>query len=406
MNVLTLNPGSSSLRFKLLRTDPHGEHADVACLASGAVAGLGSEARARAGLGLETGEMQHVRARDHGEATAWALEWLGAQDGADRLDCIDAVGIRVVHGGGQECAGLLATPDVESGLERLTPLAPLHTQASLETLRCARRSLPSGLPIAAVFDTAFHADMPEVARTYALPSELAERHRIRRFGFHGIAVASVVEQHAQSSPDRSREERVVVAHLGSGASVTAVRSGRSIDTSMGFSPLEGLVMATRSGDIDPSLVSYLASAEGTSADDIVMRLNQNSGLLGISGCTSDMREIERLRAKGDPRATLAFDLFTYRAKKHLAAMIATVDGVDTVLFSGGVGENSAAVRAAICSGMAWCGIVVDPALNAAPARDARKISSSASPVGVYVIPADEERIIARTTSSLVAKEHN
>lgn len=406
MNVLALNPGSSSLRFKLLRISPQEEDGAGACLASGSVAGLGSHARARAGLGLETREIRQVQAPDHGEAAAWALDWLNAQSVASRLDPIDGVGIRVVHGGEHESVGILVTSEVESRLERLSPLAPLHTDASLATLRCARRILPSGLPIAAVFDTAFHANMPEVARTYALPSGLAERHGIRRFGFHGIAVASVLEQHAKSFEDRSTEQRVVVLHLGGGASVTAVRSGRSIDTSMGFSPLEGLVMATRSGDIDPSLIPYLAGAERTTADDIVIRLNKNSGLLGVSGCTTDMREIERLREGGDRRATLAFDLFIYRAKKHLAAMIATLSGVDAVLFSGGVGENSASVRAAICSGMAWCGIVVDPVLNAEPVRGARKISRSASSVGVYVVPADEEQIIARTTSSLVAQEHS
>ncbi|TAJ19875.1 MAG: acetate kinase, partial [Dehalococcoidia bacterium] len=257
------------------------------------------------------------------------------------------------------------------------------------------------LPIAAVFDTAFHVDMPASARTYAIPHELTQRHGIRRFGFHGIAITSVLAEYAHRTGAHAADQRLVVLHLGSGASVTAIRGARGIDTSMGFSPLEGLVMATRSGDLDPSLIPYLARAEHTTADEVVRCLNQRSGLLGISGRSGDMREIEQLRNGGDPRASLAFDLFAYRAKKHLAGMIAALGGVDAVLFSGGIGENSAAARAAVCCGMEWCGVAIDASLNAQPARSGGRISPAEARVGIHVVPADEERIIARETCSLV-----
>lgn len=409
MNVLALNPGSSSLRFQLLRIAEAGvgrtEADEPECLATGSIAALGPHARARAGLGRELRETPGITADDHEAAAVWAFDWLAIQDwtGVGGAAPIDAVGVRVVHGGLGEGAGTLVTPAVEVELEREAALAPLHGAGSLASIRRARRALPDGSPIVAVSDGAFHAGMPEVARTYALPLELAERHGIRRFGFHGLAITSVLEQHARSQAARGRErdQRIVVLHLGSGASVTATRGGRSVDTSMGFSPLEGLVMATRSGDLDPALIPHLARAEKTSADEVVRWLNERSGLLGISGRSGDMRALERLQADGDPRAKLAFDLFCYRAKKYLAAMIATLGGVDAVCFSGGIGENSAAVRAAVCSGMEWCGIVLDAARNEEPARSHGEIAAPEAPVGVHVVPADEERVIARETCALL-----
>jgi acetate kinase len=402
MNVLALNPGSSSLRFKLVSVVPDEECSEHACLASGSVASIGPVAHARVGLGLEQRDVPNVRARDHGEAAAWVLDWLAEQAGAARLDNIDAVGVRVVHGGAQEGACILVTPSVEQQLEQLGSLAPLHNEGSLATIHEAARRLLDRPPIVAVFDTAFHADMPEVARTYALPHELTQRHGIRRFGFHGIAITSVLEGYAHRAKAHASDQRLVVLHLGSGASITAVRGGRGVDTSMGFSPLEGLVMATRSGDLDPSLVPYLARAERATPDEVVNWLNERSGLLGISGRSGDMREIERLRDVGDPRASLAFDLFAYRAKKHMAGMIAVLGGVDAVLFSGGIGENSAAARAAICTGMEWCGIAIDAPLNAQPRRSDGRISAADARVGIHVMAADEERIIARETYSLLA----
>ena len=401
MRVLALNPGSSSLRFKLLRSEAARSDDPPEALASGSVAAIGPHARAKAGVGSSQREIAAVRAGDAREAVDWALGWLAEQRW---LETVDAVGVRVVHAGRQESAAALVTPGLEAEIERLEALDPLHNAASLTAIRAARRSLLRAVPLAAVFDTAFHAEMPEVAWRYALPWDLQEKHGIRRFGFHGLAIASVLEQHA-STPhalEHEADERVVVLHLGSGASVTAVRGGRCIDTSMGFSPLEGLVMSTRSGDLDPSLVAHLARAEKVGADEVVRRLHERSGLLGISGRTGDMREIERLRASGDRRAALAFDVFVHRAKKHLAAMIATLGGVDAVLFSGGIGENSAAVRAAICGDMEWCGIAVDARANEEPERSTGRISPADARVLVRVFAADEERLIAKETCALLA----
>lgn len=393
MNVLALNPGSSSLRFKLLRVEGEGE---PEVLASGSVADLGQEAKARAGLGTQVQDVSGAEAKDHAQAAAWACGWIADEVG-DAAP-VDAAGVRVVQAGARTACALRVTPELERDLARMSASAPLHGAASLAVLRQARALLP-GIPLAAVLDDAFHAGMPAVARTYGLPFELAERHGIRRFGFHGLALASVLEQLARR-PGARPDERIVALHLGSGASATAIRAGRSEDTSMGFSPLEGLMGATRSGDLDPALVPHLARAEGMGAEEVVQLLNERSGLLGVAGGSADMRAIERRRSDGDPRAALAFDLFCYRAKKQLAAMIAVLAGVDAVAFSGGIGENSAAVRAAVCSGMEWAGLALDAALNAKPARDG-SIGARGSRAGVYVVRADEERVIARETCALL-----
>jgi acetate kinase len=411
VRVLALNPGSSSLRFKLLGIDAARGGASPECFASGSIAAIGPDAHAKAGRGDERHEVAGVRAGDPRQAVDWALGWLAEQGFSTG---VDAVGVRVVHAGVQEDAATPVTPELEAVIERLGALDPLHNAASLAAIRAARRGLAPEVPLVAVFDTAFHAAMPEVARWYALPLDLQERHGIRRFGFHGLAIASVLERHAaeRGSREPERDERVVVLHLGSGASVTAVRGGRCVDTTMGFSPLEGLVMSTRSGDLDPALVAYLARVEDTSAEQIVRWLHERAGLLGVSGRTGDMRELERLRAAGDRRAALAFDLFVHRAKKGLAAMIATLGGVDAVLFSGGVGENSAAVRAAICARMEWCGLAVDARRNAEPGRSdghdgprgsGGRISPDDAGVLVRVVSADEEQLIARETAALLAK---
>jgi acetate kinase len=401
VRVLALNPGSSSLRFEILRIEAACPSSSTQTkrddrpesLASGSVAGIGPHARAKAGIGSVQREIAAVRASDAREAIDWALGWL-ADEGLS--DTVEAVGVRVVHAGLQEHAAALVTPELEAEIDRLDELDPLHNAASLSAIRAARSSFPRAVPIAAVFDTAFHAGMPEIAWRYALPWDLQEKHGIRRFGFHGLAIASVLEQHAR---EREQDERIVVLHLGSGASVTAVRGGRCVDTSMGFSPLEGLVMSTRSGDLDPSIVAHLARAETVGADQVVRWLHERSGLLGLSGRSGDMREIERLRAAGDRRATLAFDLFVHRAKKHLGAMIATLGGVDAVLFSGGIGENSAAIRERVCRDAAWLGVELDPTANAAGGP---RIGTSGARVSAWTIPTNEELMIARHTHRLLS----
>lgn len=375
MRVLALNPGSTSLRFRLVSTDD----AAGAPAARSAVASVGAQDPTRA--------LDEVRER------------LAARTAEDAAGAIDAVGVRVVACDPRERAAALADDALLAELERACERAPLHGPVGLALLRAAR-AWGRALPVVAVFDSAFHADLPAAARSYALPDGWSERHGVRRFGYHGLAVASALEEHERRTPARGELRRVVL-HLGGGASVSAVRGARCVDTSMGFSPLEGLVMSTRSGDVDPTLVAWLARAEGLDVDAVVRALHERAGLLGLSGTSGDMREIERLRAAGDARAGLAFDVFVHRARRWLGAMAAVLGGLDEALFSGGIGENSPAVRAAICADMTWCGLRLDPARNARPPQRDGRIAADGSAVGVFVVPVDEERGIARATAALL-----
>lgn len=399
MKVLALNPGSSSLRFAVLRAHA-GEREER--LAYGSVADLGRGARATATRVGRAAEHAPAAAADHGQALEWVLAWLDSQAGLGAQD-LDAVGVRVLELGVPGPAA-----EVESGgalereLERLCETAPLHTAAALGILRTTRAAFARGRTVAAVSDSHFHATLPPAARTYALPDGWGERHGIRRTGFHGLAIASALDERAGVRGTRPDELRSVVLHLGSGASATAVRGSRSVDTSMGFSPLEGLVMATRSGDVDPSLVAHLARAEGLEAREVVRALNERAGLLGLSGVSGDMREILRLRGAGDPRARLAFDVFVLRARQHLGARIAALGGVDELLFSGGIGERAPAVREAVCASMRWCGIELDASRNLDPQATDGCISPAGGAVSVHVVAVDEERLIARATARLAS----
>lgn len=400
MIVLALNPGSSSLRFRLFRAGSTAARTPES-LAGARIESIGPGAKACVGSGGGGTATEAVRARDHAQAVDLACSWLSClpedENLAARLP--DAVGVRVVHGGPNRFASELASEDLLAELSALDEIAPLHNRAAVDVIARVRSTLGASVPVVAVFDAGFHADLPPAARTLPLARDLAARHGLRRIGFHGLAVASVIEQHAGSSPGAEPDRRVVVAHLGSGCSVTAVRDGRSMDCSMGFSPLEGLVMATRSGDVDPALVGWLSRVEGVSPGEVTRWLCQRSGLLGISGRTGDMREIEHLRAEGDPAAGLAFDLFVRAARKHVAGAIATLGGADALIFSGGIGENSVAIRRAVCSGMEWCGIRLDRRRNEALIGRPGTISAAGSAVGVHVVRADEERVIARETVS-------
>ncbi len=403
MIVLVLNAGSSSLRFQLLSAEA--DLGRFTRLGGGAIESIGIAPRAWIGSGGRDVPWTDISARTHAAATDLALEWLRAIEAGRCCGTrqLDVVGVRVVYAGSASRDPELVSGDLLDRLEEFDRIAPLHNRAAIETIRRVRLDLGPDLPVVAVFDSAFHSTLPAVARTCAIPFDLAARHGIQRVGFHGIAVASVVERFTESFPDTGSRGRIAALHLGGGCSVTAVRDGRSVECSMGFSPLEGLVMPTRSGDLDPALVPYLARVEGVGAEEIVRRLNRASGLLGVSGRTGDMREIVRLRNEGDPRASLAFDLFAYRAKQHLAASAAALGGLDAVLFSGGIGENAPAVREAICSGMEWCGIHLDPDLNADVVGSEGTISSRRSVVGVQVVPADEERVIAREASACLKR---
>jgi acetate kinase len=396
MRVLALNPGSSSLRFRLLASDAEPGQ----CLAAGKVSDLGPNARARAGLGAGREEVPGVRAEDHAAALDWALGWIAERIERGALEPVQAIGVRSVLCDPLGRAAALLDDALERELALACDRAPLHGPAELALLRAARVWARGALPVVAVYDSAFHARMSEAAATYALPDGWARRHGVRRFGFHGLAIASALEEHARRTGSRGERRRIVL-HLGGGASVSAVLGLRCLDTSMGFSPLEGLAMSTRSGDVDPALVPWLAGAEGLAAGDVVRALNERAGLLGLSGTSGDMREIERLRAAGDTRARLAFDVFVHRARRWLGAMAAVLGGVDEVLFSGGIGERSSAVREAVCRDMAWCGLVLDPARNARPSERDGRIGADGARVAAHVVPVDEERLIARATGALL-----
>jgi acetate kinase len=375
MNVLVLNAGSSSLKFRL----------------SAVEAGRGPARELTRGLVERIGV--EARVRDHGEAVRRLVERLRATEGAGR---IEAVGHRVVHGGERFVRPTPVDDKVLAALEALEDLAPLHNGPSLAVIRASREVLGPEVPMVAVFDTAFHATLPERASRYALPYELSERHGIRRFGFHGTSYRYVVARYREVAGRRDQVGALVVLHLGSGCSVAAIRDGVSIDTSMGFTPLEGLVMGTRAGDLDPALVGYLARKEAVSTAEVERWLNERSGLLGLSGHSADMRDLLARRSH-DPRARLAVEIFCYRARKYLGAYLAALGGADAVVFTAGIGEHTPEVRAEICAEMAWCGLALDPVRNAEVIGQEGCISTPTSAIRAFVIPTDEEAIIARDT---------
>jgi acetate kinase len=288
-------------------------------------------------------------------------------------------------------------------LEALCEIAPLHNPGALSGIHAARKILGAGVPMVAAFDTSFHHAIPEHAAIYAIPFELSERHKIRRYGFHGLAHQYDIGRYAELIGKAVTYVSAVTLHLGNGCSATAIRNGQSIDTSMGFTPLEGLVMGTRSGDLDPALVSYLARKERVDAAEIDSWLNQRSGLLGLSGLSNDMRELTAAY-QTNPRARLAVDAFCYRARKYLGAYLAVLGcAAQAIIFSGGIGENAPMVRKNILSGMEWCGLNIDAAANEAVIGRDGKISSSDSKLDIFVVHTDEEAIIARQTARIIGK---
>jgi acetate kinase len=317
------------------------------------------------------------------------VDWVRAN-----VPALDAVGHRVVHGGEQYTRPVVIDPAVDTAIHALEALAPLHNGPNLAGVRACRAALGASVPMVAVFDTGFHSTLPEHAYRYALPDDLARRHGLRRFGFHGISYQFVLSRFAALTGVAEADASLVAFHLGNGASAVAIKGGQSIDTSMGFTPLEGLMMGTRSGDLDPALVGHLARLEGVAVEEVERWLNERSGLAGISGGTRDMRDLIA-RRQTDRRANLAVEMFCYRARKYLGAYLAAVGGAHAVVFTGGIGENSAEVRAGICRDMEWCGLDVDAGLNASAEGGERLVSSPRSRIQVWVIPTDEELVIAR-----------
>ncbi len=406
MNVLVLNCGSSSLKFQLVDSTTETR------LARGVVERIGGQA-------LCTYEPRHAPARKHAEpvrdhagAVERVMRWLvgdgdGTGEGTGVLGSageVQAVGHRVVHGGESFRTHARIDAGVIRQIEDCMDLAPLHNPANLSGIRAARALLGEGVPMVAVFDTAFHSTMPETSYLYALPYQLYRRHRIRRYGFHGTSHAYLVQRFAELAGKPREGVDVITLHLGNGCSACAVRQGRSVATSMGFTPLEGLVMGTRCGDLDPSLVEHVALKEGMSLREMDTLLNKQSGLFGVSGLTSDMRELlDEEREHGDRRATLAIDLFVRRVKHYVGAYLAELDGAEALVFSGGIGENSPEVRRRVCDRLGWLGIELDPERNAALAPGTEgEVGVDGARVRIVVIPTDEERMIARETAAVLA----
>ncbi|MBA3712584.1 MAG: acetate kinase [Pyrinomonadaceae bacterium] len=404
MNILVLNCGSSSVKFQIIATDLDriAQNTDER-LARGAVERVGGEAIIM--LHAEGGAAQRSTAplRDTRAAVDLIIRWACSESSgiADVRSVADihAVGHRVVHGGERFTHSVLISDEVLSGIEDCIDLAPLHNPANIKGIVAAREVFGAWLPQAAVFDTAFHQTLPEQVYLYALPYQLYRRHRIRRYGFHGTSHRYVAYRYRQLRGITREETNVITLHLGNGCSAAAIRAGNSVDTSMGLTPLEGLVMGTRSGDIDPAIVDFIAAKEGLSAQEVESLLNKQSGLLGISGLTNDMRDLlDEARDNNDRRARLAIEIFCYRARKYIGSYLAAMGGADAVIFTGGIGENSAEVRARVCEGLEWMGLELDAGRNTAHAGGREGvISRDGARLAAYVIPTDEELLIARDT---------
>jgi acetate kinase len=402
MKVLVINCGSSTLKFQLIETSLRSASiGEQHKLARGLVDRIGGPASCHFELAGSPPFENRLTVNDHEKAVALVTEWL---DSVPELGPIDAVGHRIVHGGDKFKAAIWIDDRLIESLDSLSELAPLHNPAGVAGIRAARKVLGKATPMVAAFDTSFHHTLPETARTYAIPRELARKHGIRRYGFHGLAHQYSVMRYGEITGTPAEQINIVTLHLGNGCSACAVRGGVSVDTSMGFTPLEGLVMGTRSGDIDPAVVPFLARKEGVSADEVESWLNKRSGLLGLSGISNDVRELTAAYNE-DPGARLAVDVFCYHARKYLGAYLAALGGADAVVFSGGIGENSPLVRAKICADMDWCGLRLDSAANAAVLGTDGCIAPQ-SALKAYVVHTDEETIIARETARVLTERTN
>jgi acetate kinase len=398
VKILVLNCGSSTLKFQLIETAaaPKSTTDDVK-LARGIVDRIGSAATLRFEAVGVSENHQETAVRDHEDAVGKVIEWL---DSHAELRVFDAVGHRVVHGGDRFTSSVFIDEQVINALDSLCEIAPLHNPASVSGIRAARSVLGAAMPMVAAFDTSFHRTLPEHASTYAIPHELSTKHHIRRYGFHGLAHQYSALRYGELAAMPQERVNMVTIHLGNGCSACAIRRGESLDTSMGFTPLEGLVMGTRSGDVDPALVSYLAQEEKVDAVEVEHWLNKRSGLLGISGLSNDMREL-MAAYDANPRARLAVEVFCYRARKYLGAYLAVVGGAEAVIFSGGIGENSPAVREKISANMDWCGLKLDSTANFLTVGKDGRISAADSRLKAFVVRTDEELIIARETGRLI-----
>lgn len=390
-NVLAVNAGSSSLKFQLIRM-PEEE-----VVAKGVVERIGLAdsiftIEAKGEKDKSVGDIPN-----HGIAVKKLLDALISKDVVKSFDEIHAVGHRVVHGGEYFSDSVLITDDVIAKIEETSELAPLHNPANLTGIRAFKEILPN-VPMVAVFDTAFHQTMPESSYLYSLPYEYYKKYGIRKYGFHGTSHKYVTERAAEILDVPIENLRLISCHIGNGASITAVQGGKSIDTSMGFTPLAGVTMGTRSGDVDPALIPYIMEKTGKTADEVINVLNKESGMLALSGFSSDLRDIEA-QADTNPRAELALNVFAERIHKYIGSYAAKMSGVDAIIFTAGVGENSPTVREKILNGLEFMGVYWDPRRNDVRGKE-HLINYPHSPVKVLVIPTNEEVMIARDTVRL------
>lgn len=395
MIIFVVNCGSSSIKYQLLNMN--GEQV----LAKGLIERIGMEGSVlkHTPTGKYTVDIS-AEIPDHSVGIQMALDALTNEEYGviDSMDEIDAVGHRVVHGGERFTDSVLISDDVLNGIEACAEIAPLHNPPNLYGIKACMR-LMYNTPQVAVFDTAFHQTMPKVAYLYGLPYEMYVKYGLRRYGFHGTSHKYVAQQAAEMMGEHMSDLRFITCHLGNGASIAAIKYGKSIDTSMGYTPLEGLVMGTRSGEIDPAIIPFLMEKENMNAQQIDDYLNRRSGILGISGLSSDFRDLESAANRGDERSQLAIDIFAYKVKKYIGGYVAAMGGVDAIIFTAGLGENSPFMRDKICNGLEYLGTRIDPELNKLRGKQ-MEISIKRGRVKIFVIPTNEELVIARDTLNI------
>lgn len=396
MNVLVLNAGSSSLKYQLINVETH------EVLAKGICERVGS-AEAFHKHGIDENEVVHdTPMPDHNAAMALVLEALtsGPTKAIDSLDDIDAVGHRVVQGGKYFDQSVIIDDDVIAKIDELAELAPLHNKAALMGIEACRAQMP-GKPMVAVFDTSFFQTIPPKAYMYPLPYELYEKHAIRKYGAHGTSHRYIAERAAAFMDEPLEDLKLITCHLGNGCSISAIDHGVAVDTSMGLTPLDGLMMGTRCGAIDPAIVPFIMEKENLTAAEVNDLMNKKSGLLGISGISNDLRSVRQASEEGDERAQLAYDMYSNSAKKYIGQYIAVMGGVDAIVLTAGVGENCDKMRRMIFAGLQPLGIKIDLEKNRKGLRGEREISTDDSEVRIVIIPTDEEYMIARDTYQLV-----
>lgn len=408
MNILVLNCGSSSLKFQIIDTDLEKiEKNEDRELARGLIERIGSEALISLKVEGKSTIKTTAAIRDHKAAIQYIIKWVTNPEtgipGINSLEDIHAIGHRTVHGGEEFKSSVRIDNDVIAKMEDNIELAPLHNPANLKGIYAAREVFGPSVPQVAIFDTAFHSTMPETSYLYAIPYQYYRRYKIRKYGFHGTSHRYIAYRYRVLTGKTKEDTNIITLHLGNGSSACAIKHGKSIDTSMGFTPLEGLMMGTRCGDIDPTIIDFLHHKEGSSIDEIFNMLNKRSGLLGISGLTNDMRDlVVEIAEHQDRRAQLAIDMFCARIVKYVGAYLTAMNGADAICFSAGIGENAPDVRAKVCEHLEFLGVKIDKKLNNKMIRGKEGVvSTQDSKLQVFVIPTNEELVIARDTCRVV-----